>query len=93
MRKLNSLILIWKKGEVVDLVAPHDVLTQRVDDKLPKQPDLARMMRESYELLKDHPINIKRKEKGINPANSIWFWATSCFCCSKSYSRRRTCIC
>ena len=29
---------------------------------------------ESYEVLKDHPINIERKKKGLNPANCFWFW-------------------
>ena len=31
-------------------------------------------MERSYELLKDHPINIKRVKDGKNPANSLWFW-------------------
>ena len=32
------------------------------------------MMKKSYEILVNHPINIKRKEMGLNPANSAWFW-------------------
>ena len=32
------------------------------------------MMKESYQILKDHKINIERIKKGLNPANSIWFW-------------------
>ena len=32
------------------------------------------MMKESYNLLKDHPVNKKRIEEGKLPANSIWFW-------------------
>jgi 2,3-bisphosphoglycerate-independent phosphoglycerate mutase len=32
------------------------------------------MMKRSYELLKDHPINVARKKAGKNPANSLWFW-------------------
>lgn len=31
-------------------------------------------MKQSYELLKDHPVNIARSEKGLRPANSIWLW-------------------
>ena len=32
------------------------------------------MMKKSYDLLKDHPINIARKKAGKGPANSIWLW-------------------
>lgn len=66
--------LIWDKGEVVDLVQPHDVLTQKIGQHLPKDPKLQAMMRRSYEILKDHPINVKRKAEGLNPANCCWFW-------------------
>lgn len=31
-------------------------------------------MKKSYEILKNHPLNIERKKKGLNPANSCWFW-------------------
>ena len=66
--------LIWDKGQVVDLVPPHDILGQVIDSKLPKEEALKAMMKRSYEILKDHPINVERKKKGLNPANSIWFW-------------------
>ena len=32
------------------------------------------MMKKSYDILSNHPVNLKRKEQGLNPANSIWFW-------------------
>ena len=32
------------------------------------------MMKKSYEFLSDHPINRKRAEKGLNPANTVWIW-------------------
>lgn len=66
--------LIWDKGQVVDLVPPHDILGQVIGSKLPKEEALKAMMKRSYEILKDHPINVERKKKGLNPANSIWFW-------------------
>ena len=66
--------LIWDKGEVVDLVQPHDVLGQNIADKLPENPKLREMMKKSYDILVNHPINIERKKKGLNPANSCWFW-------------------
>lgn len=65
---------IWDKGEVVPLTPPHDVLGQTVGPNLPKTEALKEMMKKSYEILKNHPLNIARKEKGLNPANSCWFW-------------------
>ncbi|MBO5372564.1 MAG: cofactor-independent phosphoglycerate mutase [Lachnospiraceae bacterium] len=67
-------LLIWDKGEVVDLVQPHDILEQKIGDKLPENADLREMMKKSYDILVNHPINIERKKKGLNPANSCWFW-------------------
>lgn len=66
--------LIWDHGEVVDLVQPHDVLGQKIGPNLLKEADLRRMMERSYEILKDHPLNIERKKQGLNPANCCWFW-------------------
>ena len=66
--------LIWKKGQVVPLVPPHDVLGQKVGINLPKEDALREMMKKSYDILKNHPINIARKEAGLNPANCCWFW-------------------
>lgn len=66
--------LIWDKGEVIDLVQPHDVLTQVIGQHLPQDEVLRNMMKRSYEILKDHPINIERKKQGLNPANCCWFW-------------------
>ena len=67
-------LLIWDKGEVVDLVQPHDVLGQKIGDKLPEDQDLREMMKKSYDILVNHPINVERRKKGLNPANSCWFW-------------------
>ena len=67
-------LLIWKHGEVLELTAPHDILTKTVGEYLPKDPVFFDMMKKSYEILKDHPINAERKKQGLNPANSAWFW-------------------
>lgn len=66
--------LIWEKGQVVELTPPHDVLEQVIGEYLPKDDVLRDMMKKSYDILKDHPINIERKKQGLNPANCIWFW-------------------
>ena len=67
-------LLIWDKGQVVDLTPPHDVLGQTIGQYLPKDAVLREMMVKSYEILNNHPVNIKRAEAGLNKANSLWFW-------------------
>ena len=67
-------LLIWEKGEVVELTPPHDVLGQKIGQYLPKDAALKEMMKKSYDILVNHPINVERKKKGLNPANSCWFW-------------------
>ena len=66
--------LIWSGGSVVELAQPHDVLGQVIGQYLPEDRVLREMMRKSYDILVDHPINIERKKQGLNPANCCWFW-------------------
>ena len=66
--------LIWNRGQVLELSQPHDVLGQVIGQYLPSDENLLYMMKRSYEILKDHPLNIERKKKGIKPANCCWFW-------------------
>lgn len=66
--------MIWDKGEVLELTPPHDVLTQEIGPYLPENPMLRQMQEKSYEILKNHPLNLERKAKGLKPANSFWFW-------------------
>ena len=67
-------LTVWKDGELRELTPPHDVLGRRVGDYLPSDPVLREMQVRSYDILKNHPINIARKERGLNPANTLWFW-------------------
>ena len=58
-------------------VPPHDILDRPAGEYLPKGRSadfLIDMMKESYELLKDHPVNKARIAAGKNPANSLWIW-------------------
>ena len=66
--------LIWENGKVVELTPPHDVLTQTIGQHLPEDAVLREMMRKSYDILVNHPINIERKKNGLHPANCCWFW-------------------
>lgn len=67
-------LVIVKNGQVLSLTPPHDILGKRIGDFLPKDEVLKDFMMRSYDILKDHPINRKRREKGLREANSIWFW-------------------
>lgn len=66
--------LIWNNGQTVELTPPHDVLMRTIGQYLPEDAVLRDMMKKSYEILKDHPLNIERKKKGLHPANCCWFW-------------------
>ena len=66
--------LIWNEGSVVELTPPHDVLGRVVKDYLPSDKALYEMMKKSYDILVNHPINVERKKQGLNPANCCWFW-------------------
>ncbi|MBR2950254.1 MAG: cofactor-independent phosphoglycerate mutase [Lachnospiraceae bacterium] len=66
--------MIWENGRTPDLTPPHDVLGQRIGKWLPKEEVLAQMMKKSYEILKEHPLNLERKKQGLKPANCCWFW-------------------
>ena len=66
--------LIWKKGMVVPLTPPHDIRGKKIGEYLTDEALLLAMQKKSYEILKNHPVNLERKKKGLNPANSLWFW-------------------
>lgn len=72
--------LIWENGnDKYDFMRPHDILGQTIGKYLPKASnggqEFLKLMHDSYEILKDHPVNISRKERGLRPANSAWLWS------------------
>lgn len=67
-------LLVWSKGQVMELTPPHDILTKRIGDYLPQDPVLRELMEKSYEILSSHPLNVEREKRGLHPANSAWFW-------------------
>lgn len=71
--------LIWNNGtlDIGTLTPPHDITGRPIKEYIPTHPNtkkLYEMMVRSYDLLKDHPVNKAREEKGLRPANSIWLW-------------------
>lgn len=81
-------LLVWTNGKVVELTPPHDILTKRIGDYLPEDEVLREMMKKSYDILVNHPINMKRKEQGLNPANSAWFWGAGTRPALKSFEEK-----
>ena len=71
--------LIWKNGttDLGNLTPPHDITGKVITEYLSKSENarvLIDMMKKSYDILKDHPVNLARKARGKRPANSIWLW-------------------
>ena len=71
--------LVWANGNPQPgvLTPPHDITGNPIKEYIPKGEDvdgLYDLMVRSYELLKDHPVNIERINRGKKPANSIWLW-------------------
>ena len=67
-------IMIWKQGRLPELEPPHDHLTQKIGPFLPKEKVLREFMEKSFDLLNNHPVNLKRAAEGKNKANSLWYW-------------------
>ena len=71
--------LIWANGttDLGTMTAPHDITGKVITDYLSPAENakpLIEMMKKSYDILKDHPVNLARKAQGKRPANSIWLW-------------------
>jgi len=78
-------LTIWDDGSVVPLTPPHDILGKVIGSYLPKEEALYEMMKKSYDILNNHPLNVARAEKGLNKANSIWFWGAGTKPCLTSF--------
>ena len=70
--------LVWhhQTGDIGKLTPPHDITGRRIGEHLPPETaaPLLRMMEQSMALLADHPVNRARRERGLAPANAVWFW-------------------
>ena len=56
---------------------PHNILGQPLEGHMPADvmgEELTALMRVSYEVLRDHPVNKRRIAEGKLPANCIWPW-------------------
>lgn len=68
-------LMVWhRKENRFSLTPPHDISDRVVGPYLPKDETILALMKKSYEILKDHPVNRARIERGLHPANSLWIW-------------------
>lgn len=78
-------LLVVKGGDKhISCIPPHNVpgtewrkvlINAETERAKPTEELLNELIIRSQELLKKHPINIKRKAEGKDPANSIWPWS------------------
>lgn len=80
----RCLLLIKGGNKRIDCTPPHDVPGARYEDMLVKaeSPEaeptarlINRLIIESQRILSEHPVNVRRKALGKEPANSIWPWS------------------
>ena len=80
----RHLLVIKGGNKHIDCTPPHDVPLHpfrplMVKAEVPEAQDTADLINDlilkSQELLKNHPINLKRVAEGKDPANSIWPWS------------------
>lgn len=68
-------LLVWhNKDGNFKMTPPHDISDRKITEYLPDNETLLSLMKRSYDILKDHPLNADRKARGLRPANSIWIW-------------------
>ncbi|MDP4226710.1 MAG: cofactor-independent phosphoglycerate mutase [Bacteroidota bacterium] len=78
-------LLVLKEGsKQIECTPPHDVPGTDFHEVFIKSlseegRDTANYLNElivkSQEILENHPVNLKRKDEGKDPANSIWMWS------------------
>ncbi|MGI6004466.1 MAG: cofactor-independent phosphoglycerate mutase [Christensenellales bacterium] len=77
----RHVMVVRGKGSVDDqkikTYPPHDNPGAKIGRILPEGPlsdMLTDLMRRSVDILKNHPVNVARREKGEGAVSSIWFW-------------------
>ena len=78
-------LLVFNGGDKnINCTPPHDVpgapfkdvlISEKTKSGIETARKLNDLILKSQELLENHPVNIKRRETGKDPANSIWPWS------------------
>lgn len=71
-------LLVWRNAPAnPDTTPPHDITGKPVAEYLPRgnaAADVNAIIRRAADLLKNHPVNAKRRQAGKKEANAIWLW-------------------
>ncbi len=73
----HCLVVHGGTVELGNMTPPHDISGRVVGEYLSQHENakpLIDMMKKSYDVLKNHPVNLKRIAEGKRPGNSIWLW-------------------
>lgn len=73
----HCLVVSNGTTELGTMTPPHDISGKVIGEYLSDSENakpLIELMKKSYDILKNHPVNLARREKGLNEANSIWLW-------------------
>ncbi len=73
----RHLMVIEGDFSSVQCIPPHDITGGSIRKNLPRgqgENILRELMLASRDILEEHPINLKRRSLGKNPANMIWLW-------------------
>ncbi len=80
----RHLFVLKEGSDAISCTPPHDVPGTDFDNVMidalkPEGNSTASLLNililKSQEILKDHPVNLKRISEGKDPANSVWFWS------------------
>jgi len=83
----RNLLILKSNGKFsLDITCspPHDIIGERISEYLVKPNRnlgnetanlLNSLILKSREILKNHPVNAKRKKQNRLPANMVWFWS------------------
>lgn len=87
----HCLVVAGGTTDLGEMTPPHDISGRVIGEYLSKSENAApliELMQKSYAVLKDHPVNLKRREKGLNEANSIWLWGEGRKPCLQNFAQK-----
>jgi 2,3-bisphosphoglycerate-independent phosphoglycerate mutase len=70
--------MVWRKGLAeLSVAPPHDITDRELSEGWPAgeaSPKVLSLIRDSIQVLGDHPVNRERAARGQGPVNAIWLW-------------------
>ena len=71
-------LMMWRGGpRTTKLTPPHDITGKNIEGHLPEGEGAERLlaiMKKSQAILREHPVNQKRRAEGKTEATTAWFW-------------------